>query len=646
MSILITCLKKRLYPQLRYRELGRTAVRPVILLITLLLSIRLSLAQDFTPPVPADYPTWIALNYTLIPASDPLRLAQELNGLTVEPILPTRAVTRELGEVQSFWIVNDSEDRSFQVEADLRVVGEHLYLWVERGVDVNLTELQALVAEFDSRIYPDVRALWGSEPSPGVDGDRRIYALFAYGMGQGVAAYFASRHTYPALIYPNSNQHEMFFVNLDAFGTQNLNSTVLKSTLAHEFQHMIRSNIQDNEATYLNEGYSTFTQVYLYDDADAVIWYLQQPDTQLNAWAEGQNRAANYGASQLFITYFFDRFGLEGLRALSDHPGLGLDAVDGTLQSLDQASVDEFVLDWALANLINDPTVGDGRYFYPTLPDLPEPEPVRALREYPAIVRADAHQYGVDYYPLQNLETYSQVHVSLDALPTIPLIDTAPSSGQWLWYSQRGDSSSTTLTRAFDLSTVSSAMLEYNVWYDLEDDWDYAYLQISTDGGLTWSILPTAYTTAENPHGAAYGPGYSGESQGWLAEAVSLDAYAGQSILVRFQMITDDAINQPGIAIDDVRIPEIGYVSDFELDDGGWEAEGWIRMDNVLPQQAWVTLVQRSGDSTQIDQWRAQGSAVWTASIVPGVESATLVILPFAPVTTEPMRYTLTVEMN
>jgi len=66
--------------------------------------------------------------------------------------------------------------------------------------------------------------------------------------------------------------------------------------------------------------------------------------------------------------------------------------------------------------------------------------------------------------------------------------------------------------------------------------------------------------------------------------------YAGQSILVRFQMITDDAINQPGIAIDDVRIPEIGYVSDFELDDGGWEAEGWIRMDNVLPQQAWVTL--------------------------------------------------------
>ncbi len=646
MSTPTTCLKK---PPRRLRhqhEPGRSSLRPLFFLITIFFIVAPVFAQEVTPPSPADYPTWSALNETPIPASDPLRLARELNGLQVEPIFPARAVTRQVGEVQSFWIINDSEDRSFQVEADLRVVGEHIYLWVQRGVDARLTELEALAAEFDSRIYPEVRALWGSEPSPGVDGDRRIYALFAYGMGQGVAAYFASRHIYPAVIYPNSNEHEMFFVNLDAFGTQNLNSTVLQSTLAHEFQHMIRTSIQDNEATYLNEGYSTFTQVYLYDDADAVIWYLQQPDTQLNAWAEGQNRAANYGASQLFITYFHDRFGLEGLQALSNNPGLGLDAVDSTLQELGQAGVNEFVLDWVLANLLNDPTISDGRYFYPTLPDLPAPDQVRALREYPATVRAGANQYGVDYYPLRNLELRSQLSISLEALPTVSLIDTTPSSGQWMWYSQRGDGSTTSLTRAFDLSTVSSATLEYNVWYDLEDDWDYAYLQVSADGGLTWDMLPTAHTTDENPHGAAYGPAYSGESRDWLSESVSLDAYAGQSILVRFQMITDDAINQPGIALDDVRIPQIAYYSDFEADGGGWEPEGWIRMDNVLPQQAWVALVQRAGDETRIDRWRTQGSATWTAALLPGLDEATLLIVPFAPVTTESMNYTLSVEIN
>jgi hypothetical protein len=607
----------------------------------LLLGFTSTLAQDAPPPNPADYPTWAALNSTPIPVTDPLGLARELRGFNLEIMYPTSAETRQVGEFQSFWVVAD--DGSFQVEAELQVVGEHIYLWVERGVEVNPDDLAALAADFDTFIYPEVRAMWGSEASPGIDGDQRIYALFAYGMGSGVAAYFASRHTYPAVIYPNSNEHEMFFINLDAFGTVNLANRQLESTLAHEFQHMIRSNIQDNEATYLNEGYSTFTQVYLYDDAGAVVWYLAQPDTQINAWDEGDNRAPHYGAAALFITYFYDRFGLEGLRLLSDNPGLGMDAVDSTLQLLGQPGVDDFVAEWALATLLNDPTVEDGRYFYPTLPDLPEPDVVRLLREYPAEVRASARQYGVDYYPLQNLEDRTQITITLDAPATVPLIDAEATGGQWMWYSQRGDASTMTLTRAFDLTGVSNATLDYNVWYDIEDNWDYGYLQISVDDGANWLVLPTANTDATNPHGVAYGPGYSGESGGWVSESVPLDAYAGQPVLIRFQLITDDAINQPGMAIDDVRIPQLGYSSDFETDGDGWEPQGWIRMDNVLPQQAWVMLVQRSRGQTHIDRWRTQGAGSWTAAVLPGVESATVVILPFAPVTTEPMRYTLTV---
>jgi hypothetical protein len=638
MSTPITCLKNH-----RLRSTQGLEHRLCALILTLLFSLTPAAAQEAPPPTPAEYPTWAALDTTPIPAADPLRLAQELRGLTVEPIYPTRAATRQVGEVQAFWVINESEDRTFQVEADLRVVGEHIYLWVERGVEVNPADLEAVAAEFDGRIYPAVRAIWGNEPNPGVDGDPRLYALFAYGMGPGVAAYFASRHTYPAIIYPNSNEHEMFFINLDAFGVAGLNSLSLKSTLAHEFQHMIRSRIQDNESTYLNEGYSTFTQLYLYGDANAAVWYLAQPDTQLNTWAESGNRAAHYGAAQLFITYFYDRFGLEGLQALSNHPGLGLEAVDGTLRGLGEPGVDEFVAEWVLATLLNDPTVGDGRYFYPTLPDLPEPDVVRPLREYPATVEASARQYGVDYYPLLNLEDRAQLTITLDAPPTTPLIEVQASSGQWLWYSQRGDASSTALTRAFDLTAVTSAALEYNLWFDLEDSWDYGYLQVSTDGGATWAILPTAHTTADNPHGLAYGPGYTGESRGWLTEVVPLDAYAGQHIRIRFQVITDDAINQPGMALDDIHLPQIGYSSDFEVDDGGWQAEGWVRIDNVLPQQAWVMLVQRSEAETRLDRWRTQGGNTWTTGVLPGVDSATLVIMPFAPVTTEAMRYTLSV---
>jgi hypothetical protein len=167
---------------------------------------------------------------------------------------------------------------------------------------------------------------------------------------------------------------------------------------------------------------------------------------------------------------------------------------------------------------------------------------------------------------------------------------------------------------------------------------------VSTDDGATWDILETPHTTRENPHNNAYGPGYTGQSGGWLAESLSLDAYAGQEILLRFEMITDDAIVQPGMAVDDVRIPEIGYSSDFESGDGGWQPEGWIMIDNVLPQQTWVQAIQFGSDGVTITRWLAYGEGEWTLDLVPGVREVTLAVSPFAPVTTVDARYTLAVR--
>ena len=214
-----------------------------------------------------------------------------------------------------------------------------------------------------------------------------------------------------------------------------------------------------------------------------------------------------------------------------------------------------------------------------------------------------------------------------------------------MWYSNKADVSSTTLTRAFDLSSVKSATLAYNLWYHTERAWDYGYVMASGDGGATWEILATEHSTYENPHNTAYGPAYTGESGGWLAESVSLDAYAGGEVLVRFQMITDDAVTQPGMALDDVRINAIGYRSDFEADDGGWEAAGWVWIDNLLPQSAWVQAIQQ-GAMTSVTRWQANGASAWTLPLEPGVGQVTLAVSPFAPVTTVRVPYTLEVEVT
>jgi len=95
--------------------------------------------------------------------------------------------------------------------------------------------------------------------------------------------------------------------------------------------------------------------------------------------------------------------------------------------------------------------------------------------------------------------------------------------------------------------------------------------------------------------------GVSGGNQGnpiWIQESVDLSAYAGKKILVGFEVVNDLGVNLPGLAIDDVSIPELNYQSDFEADDGGWQSAGWIRANNYVPEKFIVQLVTFGKDGT------------------------------------------------
>ncbi len=90
---------------------------------------------------------------------------------------------------------------------------------------------------------------------------------------------------------------------------------------------------------------------------------------------------------------------------------------------------------------------------------------------------------------------------------------------------------------------------------------------------------------ADNPSGNSYGWGYNGLSGGsgvWIEETVDLSSYAGEVVQLRFEYITDAAVHGEGLLLDTISIPEIGYSSDFESDDGGWTAEGFVRIMNQL----------------------------------------------------------------
>lgn len=590
--------------------------------------------------------TITTLEQTTIPAADPLDIARRVRGLEDVPSATVVVTPRQVGEQQLFWASNLSSSQMFQIEAELRAVGQHIYMWVETGTGIDDSQFQALAQTFDTNIYGPVRDLWGSEALPGIDGDPRLYGLFARRLGLGTVAYYSRRHSYPAQAVPSSNEHEMFFFNLDTIGAQ-ITSRDVEATLAHEFQHMIRANIDGNQDGWLDEGFSTFTELYLgyLGSLWTVTNFLADPGTQLNTWAiPGAPSGQHYGASVLFVTYFYERYGLEALQSVSRSSENGLRAFDEVLRHLGEPDVNSFFADWVLANAIQDSRIEDGRYGY-RLFQLDSPPAQRGFAAaYPYGYSGQINQYATDYFTLRQLEGYTTLDISLGAPPTTNLIPTTAASGDWFWYSNRGDTSDLTLTRAFDLTAVAEATLTYNAWYQIEEGWDYAYVMVSTDGGATWDILPAPGTTTYNPHGNAYGPGYTGDSGGWFAAEISLDAYAGQDVLVRFEVITDDAVNMPGLAIDDVAIPEIDYLDDFESNSGDWQAYGWVYIDNTLPQHAWVQAVQRAGDRVEITRWLLSGDDTqWSLPLLPGVDTVMLAISPIAPVTTVPMLYTLSV---
>ena len=111
---------------------------------------------------------------------------------------------------------------------------------------------------------------------------------------------------------------------------------------------------------------------------------------------------------------------------------------------------------------------------------------------------------------------------------------------------------------------------------------------------------------------------------------------------LRFEYVTDAALNGEGLLLDDLTIDAIGYSEDFEAGEGDWEAHGFARMENVLPQTFRLALVKMTNDGTTVE-YPAVG-ADQTATIplsLEGGESAVLLVTGTQRFTRLPASYTI-----
>ncbi|GAA1975945.1 immune inhibitor A [Nocardioides panacihumi] len=148
------------------------------------------------------------------------------------------------------------------------------------------------------------------------------------------------------------------------------------------------------------------------------------------------------------------------------------------------------------------------------------------------------------------------------------------SSGDKYLYSGTGDDR--TATAASPSFTVpAGGSLTAKVNYSIETDWDYAYAEISTDGGKTYTPLATNLSTDANPNNQNDGHGITGSSNDkWVDLSADLSAYAGQTASVRFRMFNDGGYHEIGLKVDDVAVGS-ALSTDFEGGFDGWTFDGF-----------------------------------------------------------------------
>ena len=158
-------------------------------------------------------------------------------------------------------------------------------------------------------------------------------------------------------------------------------------------------------------------------------------------------------------------------------------------------------------------------------------------------------------------------------LPDKKRVDTigAPKTGSFAFYSSMGDDIETTMTK----SVSGGGALTAQVNFDIEEHFDYAFLEASVGGTWTPVITNLSQPASEDQSGLnASGAGIDGSSNNaYVALTGTVPAAA---TAIRFRYVTDGGVAPKGILIDDIVLAGV-TIGTAETDAEGWTFDGFRR---------------------------------------------------------------------
>jgi hypothetical protein len=402
-----------------------------------------------------------------------------------------------------------------------------------------------------------------------------------------------------------------------------------EGVFAHEYQHLLEYYQDPNEVNWVNEGLSDYAQTVTgYVDAtlppsspdlDGHIGcfegYLPTnfggPENSLTLWEDqgAPEILCDYGAAYSFMLYLFSHYGADFMSALHTEPRNGMRGLRAVLNQFDvNASPNQLVNRWA-ATMALDAAIDDGTLHGDANPDQYTSDALNASINWDnpqAYNSPGAPPNGSDYVRLRNGRNFLPAK-SLRSLEFHGAKTIAPYPVEWVvdqtpptattadmtcgdipsgsapaaLYSGCGEDLDRSIVRKVTVP-AGGGQLTFDTLFDTEEDWDFGFVQVSTDGGKTWESLATEdTTTAHDPAARAEViknlPGFSGDSGTWRTQHADLSAYAGQEILVGFRYITDGAVDEAGFWVRNISVGGTPLPSNT--------LNGWKTITQVYPQQ-------------------------------------------------------------
>jgi immune inhibitor A len=263
-----------------------------------------------------------------------------------------------------------------------------------------------------------------------------------------------------------------------------------------------------------------------------------------------------------------------------------------------------------VANVVGD-RGGPGVYGYQRR--AVEPPAARRLARGDAIADSVA-QFGVDYYEIVEPEDGT---IRFHGARIVAALS-GVAEPTMVWVPTRADGSASHLACSAVAGPGPKTTLAYRVWFDIERNYDFAYVSMSRDGGRTWGLLHTPQMTQNNDAGNNLGGGYTGKSGAgevatWLEQAIELDVSPGEPVLIRFSYVTDDAVTREGIALDAVRLVDSDSGATRPCPE--WSPQGWASIGPTLPQRWLVQAIEFVGDGIRVQPVPLDdaGIGVWSA---------------------------------